>query len=164
VAESYLSFEFGGVGHVSFLDTTATSRWATFRSALRASAWAPASSTIPNLRQRLHAAGARHWEAADRARTLLRRRLLLRARLGIHTASDLSRPDPRRDFSRLPPEVKIDKPVAGVRFDVDSVTARKLLEARLAQLLEAYPQVDYVWLWEDEEMNWQSRKTESRFR
>ncbi|MCE5308610.1 MAG: hypothetical protein LLG20_13305, partial [Acidobacteriales bacterium] len=28
-----------------------------------------------------------------------------------------------------------------------------------AQLLEAYPQVSYVWLWEDEEMNWQSRKT-----
>jgi hypothetical protein len=39
------------------------------------------------------------------------------------------------------------------------VTARKMLEARLGQLLEAYPNVDHVWLWEDEQMNWESRKT-----
>ncbi len=45
------------------------------------------------------------------------------------------------------------------RFDIESVTARKLLETRLAQLLEAYPDVDHVWLWEDEQMNWESRRT-----
>ncbi|MCJ7504329.1 MAG: hypothetical protein MUP80_14905, partial [Acidobacteriia bacterium] len=31
--------------------------------------------------------------------------------------------------------------------------------ARLGRLLEAYPTVDYVWLWEDEGMSWASQKT-----
>ena len=39
----------------------------------------------------------------------------------------------------------------GPRFLLDSVAGRDLLETRLGQLLEAYPEVDYVWLWEDEQ-------------
>ena len=31
-------------------------------------------------------------------------------------------------------------------------------ETRLAQLLEAYPSVHYVYLWEDEFMNWASQR------
>ncbi len=48
--------------------------------------------------------------------------------------------------------------VPGPRIDPESVAARDILEARLANLLEAYPTVDYVWLWEDESMNWASQK------
>ena len=44
------------------------------------------------------------------------------------------------------------------RIDPESVTAKDILEARLANLLEAYPTVDYVWLWEDEGMSWASQK------
>ena len=47
----------------------------------------------------------------------------------------------------------------GARFDIESVTAKKMIEARLAQLLEAYPEVDHVWLWEDEGANWESRRS-----
>jgi hypothetical protein len=42
---------------------------------------------------------------------------------------------------------------------IDSTTTRDLLERRLADLLERYPMVDYVWLWQDEDANWESRKT-----
>ncbi|MCE5306340.1 MAG: hypothetical protein LLG20_01740, partial [Acidobacteriales bacterium] len=160
-AESYLSFEFGGVGHVSYLDTTATRRWSylpqrTSRFGMGAGQFYD-SEVFGSDSTRL----ARDtWEAADRARTLLRDAYSYAARLGIRTGIGFEPYRiPDEIFRALPPEVKIDKPVAGVRFDVESVTARKLLEARLAQLLEAYPQVSYVWLWEDEEMNWQSRKT-----
>ncbi|MEN6601893.1 MAG: hypothetical protein ABFD86_05705 [Bryobacteraceae bacterium] len=160
-AESYLSFEFGGVGHVCYLDTTATRRWSylpqrTSRFGMGAGQFYD-SEVFGSDSTRL----ARDtWEAADRARTLLRDAYSYAARLGIHTGIGFEPYRiPDEIFRALPPEVKIDKPVAGVRFDVESVTARKLLEARLAQLLEAYPQVSYVWLWEDEEMNWQSRKT-----
>lgn len=160
-AESYLSFEFGGVGHISFLDTTATSRWGylpqrTSHFGMGAGQFYD-SEVLGSDSTRL----ARDtWEAAGRARTLLRDAYAYAARLGIRTGIGFEPYRiPDEIFRALPPEVRIDKPVAGVRFDVESVTARKLLEARLAQLLEAYPQVNYVWLWEDEEMNWQSRKT-----
>ena len=62
----------------------------------------------------------------------------------------------------LPPEIRPEevpgRKHTGARFDIESFTAKKMLEARLAELLEAYPEVDHVWLWEDEDMNWQSRK------
>ena len=48
----------------------------------------------------------------------------------------------------------------GPRIDPESVAAKDILEARLGSLLEAYPMVDYVWLWEDEGMSWASQKAE----
>ena len=41
---------------------------------------------------------------------------------------------------------------------MESVTARDLLETRLANCWKPIPNVDYVWLWEDEQMNWDSRQ------
>jgi hypothetical protein len=159
-AESYLSFEFGGVGHQAFLDTTATHRWGylprrTSRFGMGAGQFYD-SEVFGGDSARL----ARDpWEAADRARTLLRNAYSYAARLGIRTGIGFEPyMIPDEIFRALPPEAKLAKPVGGARFDIESVTARKMLEARLAQLLEAYPQVDYVWLWEDEGMNWESRK------
>jgi hypothetical protein len=43
------------------------------------------------------------------------------------------------------------------RIDPNSRTARYILETRLAQLLEAYPSVSHVYLWEDEMANWASQ-------
>ncbi len=159
-AESYLSFEYAGVGHQAFLDTTATHRWSylpqrTSRFGMGAGQFYD-SEVFGSDAARL---APDPWEAAGRARTLLRDAYSYAARLGIRTGIGFEPYKiPDEIFRALPPEVKIEKPVAGVRFDIESVTARKMLEARLAQLLEAYPQVDYVWLWEDEGMNWESRK------
>jgi hypothetical protein len=159
-AESYLSFEFGGVGHVSYLDTTATRRWSylpqrTSSYGMGAGQFYDSEVFGSDSTRLAHDT----WEAADRARTLLRDAYSHAARLGIRTGIGFEPYRfPDEIFRALPPEVKLAKPEVGVRIDMESVTARKLLEARLAQLLEAYPQVDYVWLWEDEEMNWESRK------
>jgi hypothetical protein len=62
---------------------------------------------------------------------------------------------PDEIFNAAPPEahfVPADPKIPGPRIDPESVTAKDILEARLANLLETYPTVDYVWLWEDEGM------------
>jgi hypothetical protein len=68
---------------------------------------------------------------------------------------------PDEIFRATPPEARFiskNPKVPGPRIDPESVAARDILEARLGNLLEAYPTVDYVWLWEDEAMNWASQK------
>ncbi|HVN03567.1 MAG TPA: hypothetical protein VMT86_04060 [Bryobacteraceae bacterium] len=159
-AESYLSFEYAGAGHLSFLDNSASNRW----------------GYLPERTSRFTMGGAQFfdaevfgsdatrlardpWEQAERARALLRAGFDHAARLGIKTGIGFEPYQiPDEILRALPPEVRLDKS-SGPRFDVESRTAKDMLEVRLAQLLEAYPQVDYVWLWEDEDMNWESRKT-----
>ncbi len=163
-AESYLSFEFGGVGHLAFLDSTATHRWGYLPQR---------TSRFPMGASQLYAGevfgsdAARlsrdPWEAAERSRELLRGAFAYAQRLGICTGIGFEPYQiPDEIWRALPPEVKPEKlparHTAGPRFDIESVAARDLLEARLGALLEAYPEVDYVWLWEDEQMNWESRK------
>lgn len=159
-AESYLSFEYAGVGHLSFLDTSASHRW----------------GYLPERTSRYTMGGSQYfdgevfgsdatrlardpWEQAERARSLLRAGFDHAARLGIKTGIGFEPYQiPDEILRALPPEAKADKK-PGARFDIESRTAKDMLEVRLAQLLEAYPQVDYVWLWEDEQMNWESRQT-----
>jgi hypothetical protein len=164
-AESYLSFEFAGTGHTAFLDNTASARWGylperTSRFTMGGSQYYD-SEVFGSDATRL---GRTPWEIAERTRTLLSTALSYARTLGIATGIGFEPYQiPDEIWKALPPEVKPpeDKPDAfhGARFDVESVTARKMLEARLGQLLEAYPDVDQVWLWEDEQMNWDSRKT-----
>ncbi len=161
-AESYLSFEFGGVGHLAYLDNTASNRW----------------GYLPERTSRFTMGGAEFydgevfgsdatrmgrdpWETADRTRALLRESLDYANKLGMKTGIGFEPYQiPDEIWRALPPEVKpADLPERHqTRVDLESVTAKDLLEARLGQLLEAYPNVDYVWLWEDESMNWQSRQ------
>ena len=164
-AESYLSFEFAGAGHLAFLDTSASNRWGylperTSRFTMGGSQFFD-SEVFGSDSTRL----ARDpWEMAERARTLLRNGFAHAERLGIRTGIGFEPYQvPDEILHGLPPEAKPAKAGAGPRFDIESVTARDLLEARLAQLLEAYPEVDYVWLWEDENMNWESRKSGQPF-
>jgi len=164
-AESYLSFEFAGAGHTAFLDNTASARWGylperTSRFTMGGSQFYD-SEVFGSDATRL---GRTPWEIAERTRDLLSTALSYAKTLGIATGIGFEPYQiPDEIWKALPPEVKPpeDKPDAfhGARFDVESVTARKMLEARLGQLLEAYPDVDHVWLWEDEQMNWDSRKT-----
>jgi hypothetical protein len=164
-AESYLSFEFGGVGHLAYLDNTASNRWGylpqrTSRFTMGAAQFYD-SEVFGSDATRL----ARDpFEAAERTRHQLRAAFRHAARLGIRTGIGFEPYQvPDEIWRALPPEVKPAQLPArtqrGPRFDIESVTARDLLEARLGQLLEAYPEVDYLWLWEDEGMNWESRKT-----
>ncbi|MEW5975484.1 MAG: hypothetical protein AB1898_06720 [Acidobacteriota bacterium] len=162
-AESYLSLEYGGVGHLAFLDTTATHRW----------------GYLPQRTSQFGMGGSRFydgevfgsdatrfardpWEQAERTRQLLQSAYRHAKKLGLRIGIGFEPYQiPDEILRALPPEVRLERPAGqtGPRFDVESRTARDLLETRLAQLLEAYPEVDDVWLWEDESMNWASRKS-----
>ncbi|HSB13959.1 MAG TPA: twin-arginine translocation signal domain-containing protein [Bryobacteraceae bacterium] len=168
-AESYLSFEFAGAGHLAFLDNTASHRWGylpqrTSRFGMGAADFYD-SEVFGSDSTRL----ARDpWETADRARKLLQDGFSFANSLGIHTGIGFEPYQiPDEIWRALPPEVKPQelpgRNSEGPRFDIESVTARKLLETRLGQLLEAYPDVEHVWLWEDEHMNWESRRTGQPF-
>jgi hypothetical protein len=164
-AESYLSFEFGGAGQLAFLDNSASHRWGylpqrTSRYHMGASQFYD-SEVFGSDATRL---AKDPWEAAERTQRLLRISLQYAKRLGIRTGIGFEPYQiPDEIWRALPPEAKFaenpDPRSTNPRFDIESVAARKLLDTRLGQLLEAYPEVDYVWLWEDEQMNWESRRT-----
>jgi hypothetical protein len=165
-AESYLSFEFGGVGHLAFLDNSGSHRWGYLPE--RTSRFAMGASQFYD--SEVFGADATRlakdpWETAERTQYLLRNALQYAKRLGMRTGVGFEPYQiPDEIWRALPPEVKPKEMPkrhdnAAPRFDVESVTAKKLLEARLGKLLEAYPEVDHVWLWQDEQMNWEGRKT-----
>jgi hypothetical protein len=159
-AESYLSFEFAGAGHLAYLDSSASNRWGylperTSRFGMGAADFYD-SEVFGADATRL---GRDNWEIADRSRAMLRKSLDYAHKLGIQTGIGFEPYQiPDEILRALPPEVKTGN-TRSPKFNIESVTAKKMLEARLANLLESYPDVDNVWLWEDEGMNWDSRKS-----
>jgi hypothetical protein len=93
------------------------------------------------------------WDIAKRTTALLRAALSFAGELGIRTGIGF---EPYRNpveiVRALPPEA-----VSHPGGFIESRTARDLLERRLADLLERYPMVDYVWLWQDENASWEGR-------
>ncbi|MGD0577568.1 MAG: hypothetical protein ABSC08_01440 [Bryobacteraceae bacterium] len=159
-AESYLSFEYAGAGHLAYLDTTASNRWGYLPQ--RTSRYGMGSAdyfdgeVFGSDATRL---GRDPWEIAERTRTMLRRSLSHAKKLGLRTGVGFEPYQiPDETYRALPPEARSADPRRRPRFDPSSYTGRKLLETRLDQLLTAYPDVDHVWLWEDEGANWDSRK------
>jgi hypothetical protein len=152
--EAYLSFDFAGAGHQAVLETTATRGWGYLPQ--RTSSYRMGSAQFFD-RETFGSDAARlaadNWEIAERTTALLRDGLDFAHELGIRTGigfEPYKLPAPIADA--LPPEA-----VAHPRGFAESRTAKRLLERRLADLLERYPNVTYVWLWEDETSNWQSR-------
>jgi hypothetical protein len=161
-AESFLSFEYAGAGHIAYTDTTATNRW----------------GYLPERTSRYGMGGAdffadevfgaeattqahNTWEAGEYAQRLWGEAYQYAKQLGIRTGVGFEPYHiPDEIFRAAPPEahMPVDDKTPGPRIDPESVTAKDILEARLASLLEAYPMVDYVWLWEDEGMSWDSQK------
>ena len=162
-AESFLSFEYAGAGHIAYTDTTATPRW----------------SYVPERTSRYGMGGADFfagevfgaeatteardtWEAQEMAQRLWGEAYYYAKQLGIRTGVGFEPYQiPDEIYRATPPEARVtaDSKTRGPRIDPESVAAKDILEARLANLLEAYPMVDYVWLWEDEGMSWESQKS-----
>lgn len=162
--ESYLSFKFAGVSHLGFLDNSASHRWGYLPE--RTSSYGMSGSQFYNgevFGADATALSRNPFEIADRTRSVLARSLAYAKQLGMATGIGFEPYQlPESILRALPMDIKPkpDKPFPGkAGFDVESVVARRLLEARLGELLDSYPEVDYVWLWEDENMNWESRKT-----
>lgn len=159
-SESYLSFDYGGVGHQSFLDTTATPRWGflpqrTSRFGMGAANFFDAE-VFGSDAMRL----ARDpWEAAERTRTMMQRAFQHADLLGIRTGMGFEPYQvPEEILRAMPPEVRGTN-APGIPFDVESLAAKDVMERRLGEMLEAYPSLGYVWLWEAEGMTWASRKS-----
>jgi hypothetical protein len=165
-AESFLSFEYGGVGHLAHLDTTVSDRWGylpqrTSRYGMSAAQYF--DGEIFGADSTRFARGP--WEAAEMAQKVWREAFAYAEQLGIRTGIGFEPYRVPEEIRRAcPPEVRREDVYNFhgnthriERIDPDSRTARYILETRLAQLLEAYPSVTYVYLWEDEMANWASQ-------
>ncbi len=164
--ESFLSFEYGPTGHIAFTDTTATNRWGyvpqrTSRFGMGASQFYD-GEVFGSDATRL----ARDtWEAEELAQQLWRDAFQYAGKLGIRTGVGFEPYQiPGEILQSAPPEARLDpesETHARPRLDPESVAARDILEIRLGRLLETYPSVDYVWLFEDEGMSWRSHKNKT---
>ncbi len=161
--ESFLSFEYAGAGHLSFTDTSATNRWGYLpERTSRYGMGAPDLFADEVFGSEVTTKATSCWEDQEFAQQLWGEGFRYAQKLGIRTGVGFEPYQiPDEIFRAAPPEahyVSSNPKVPGPRIDPESVAARDILEARLAKLLEAYPTVDYVWLWEDEQMNWASQK------
>ncbi len=155
LAESYLSFDFAGAGHRAALENTSMRSWGYLPQ--RTSSYKMGAPEFFD-RDTFGADATRHgadiWDIAARTTDMMRGAFNFAAELGIRTGIGFEPyQNPVEIVSALPPEARSQP--GGF---IESRTARALLERRLADLLERYPMVDYVWLWQDEESNWKSRE------
>jgi hypothetical protein len=162
-AESFLSFEYAGAGYLAFTDTSATNRWGYLPERTSRYGMGGADFYDSEVFGSEATTRARNcWEAAELAQQLWGEAFRYAQQLGIRTGVGFEPYQiPDEIFRATPPEahfVSEDPKVPGPRIDPESLTARDILEARLGRLLEAYPAVDYVWLWEDEGMSWASQR------
>jgi hypothetical protein len=163
-AESYLSFEYAGAGQLAFLDNSASHRWGYLPQRTSRYTMGGAQFYAGETFASDATLGRDPWETAERTQALLKKSLAYAKKLGLAVGVGFEPYQiPDEIWRALPPEVKPEqlpgRQGRGARFDIESVTARKMLEARMGQLLEAYPDVDHVWLWEDEGASWESRRT-----
>jgi hypothetical protein len=161
--ESFLSFEYAGVGHLCYTDTTATNRWGYIpEKTSNYGMGAPDYFSGEVFGSEATTRATSCWEDAKFAQQLWGEAFRYAKKLGIRTGVGFEPYQiPDEIYRATPPEshYKSKNPkVPGPRIDPESMAARDILEARLGNLLEAYPTVDYVWLWEDEAMSWASQK------
>ncbi|MGH9616528.1 MAG: hypothetical protein ACRD28_07270, partial [Acidobacteriaceae bacterium] len=155
MAESYLSFEFAGSGHRAALENSAMRSWGYLPQRTSTYSMGAAqffdSDTFGADATRL---AADNWDIAARTTAMLRSAFSFAHELGIRTGIGFEPYQNPAEIRRaLPPEA-----LSHPNGFIESTTACDLLERRLADLLERYPMVDYVWLWQDENANWESRE------
>ena len=163
--ESFLSFEYAGAGHLAFTDTSATNRWGYLPERTSRFGMGSADFYADDVFGSEATTQARScWEDEEFAQQLWAEAFRYARQLGIRTGVGFEPYQiPDEIFRATPPEAHYVSPsskIPGPRIDPESVAAKDILEARLGRLLEAYPTVDYVWLWEDEQMNWASQKAD----
>ncbi len=152
--ESYLSFDFAGAGHQAVLEDSSMKGWGYLPQ--RTSTYKMGAAQFFD-REIFGADAARfatgNWDMAQRTTALLRKSFAFARELGIKTGIGFEPYKlPAAITQALPPEAATHP-----RGFAESRTAKALLERRLADLLERHSSVDYVWLWEDETSNWDSR-------
>jgi hypothetical protein len=162
-AESFLSFEYAGAGHLAYTDTSATNRWGYLPERTSRFGMGAGDFFADEVFGAEATTKARScWEAEELAQQLWKEAFQYAKQLGIRAGVGFEPYQvPDEIYRATPPEAyyaSSDAKIPGPRIDPESVAAKDILEARLGRLLEAYPTVDYVWLWEDEGMSWASQK------
>ncbi|HUY15402.1 MAG TPA: hypothetical protein VMX16_17500 [Terriglobia bacterium] len=161
--ESFLSFEYAGAGHLAYTDTSATNRWGYLpERTSRFGMGSPEFYADEVFGSEATTRAKSCWEDEEFAQQLWAEAFRYAKQLGIRTGVGFEPYQiPDEIFRAAPPEahyVPKNPNIPGPRIDPESTAAKDILEARLGRLLQAYPTVDYVWLWEDEQMNWASQK------
>jgi hypothetical protein len=155
MAESYLSFEFAGSGHRAALEDTIMRSWGYLPQRTSTYSMGAAeffdTDTFGADATRL---AADNWDIAARTTAMMRSAFTFAGDLGIRTGIGFEPYQNPAEIKRAFPPEALSHP----NGFIESNTARDLLERRLADLLERYPMVDYVWLWQDENANWESRE------
>lgn len=154
LAESYLSFDFAGSGHRSALEDTTMTSWGYLPQ--RTSAFKMGAAQFfdtETFGSDATRTSADTWDIASRTTAMLRTAFDFAGELGIRTGIGFEPyQNPAEIVRALPPEA-----LSHPGGFIESNTARDLLDRRLGDLLERYPMVDHVWLWQDENANWESR-------
>jgi hypothetical protein len=170
-AEAFLGFEFAGVGHNAFLDTTATDRWGYLPQRTSSYGMGAAQFFDGEVFGADNARNARNpWEAIELASQELQNAFAFAERLGIQTGIGFEPLQlPEEIVRACPPTLqrklviehpRVDGAIRRRQFEVIdpySKTAKRITEERLARMLEAYPNVAHVYLWESEFIHWSSR-------
>ena len=154
LAESYLSFDFAGAGHRAALEDTTMTSWGYLPQRTSAFKMGAAQffdgETFGSDAARM---GADTWDIAERTTRMLSNAFDFARELGIRTGIGFEPyQNPAEIVRALPPEALLHP--GGF---IESQTAHDLLDRRLGDVLERYPMVDHVWLWQDEGANWDSR-------
>jgi hypothetical protein len=154
MAESYLSFEFAGSGHRAALEDTTMESWGylpqrTSTYKMGAAQFFDSETFGADVTR-----GRDTWDIARNTTAMMRAAFNFAGELGISTGIGFEPyKNPAEIVRALPPEA-----LSYPGGFIESRTARDLLERRLADLLERYPMVDHVWLWQDEGANWAGRE------
>lgn len=166
-AEPFLSFTYRGVGHDGYLDTTQTSRWG--YQPMRSSAFAYGTSEVFagevfGADVAIQACGS--LDAAARAKELLGAALDYAKQRGLNICVGF-------EPAAVPEEILRAVPANAKRakrnwdgsnqevLDLSSVVAHDILRTRLDDLLTTYPQVDAIWLWQNEDAAWTLQRPDS---
>lgn len=176
--ESFLSFDYGGVGHWSGLQTTSTffDRWGYLPQRTSQYGMGAADFFAGEVFGADSAIKARNpWEEQELTRKVLNEAFRYAHQLGIRVVMGFEVYSVPYEIVRAaPPEARLQADAGRSSYyarstrptpplDPESVAAKDILEARLASLLEAYPDVDYVSLWQDEATNFETRQRKMEF-
>lgn len=165
-AEPFLSFRYHGVGHDTALDTTQTARWGYLP--MRTSDFAYGTDRyfagdVFGADAAIDATGP--LDAIVRAKALLAEALGYARERGLRVCLGFEPSAIPAEIVRALPDVskRSFRSVLGTQgveeaIDPRSSAAREILRLRLDDLLETYPMVDAIWLWQNEDAAWTVRR------
>jgi hypothetical protein len=162
-AEPFLSFSYHGIGHDAVIDTTQTSRWGYLPKRVSDFAYGTDrfyAGQVFGADAAIEAAGP--LDAAVRAKELLREALAYAGTRGLRVCVGFEPAAIPDEILRVLPASarrSIQTPLAtDEALDLHSAAAREILRLRLDDLLESYPMVDAIWLWQNEDAAWTVRR------